>query len=98
MAPSRRLSIRRRHDHTRRTATTRSQPVRCALLSISLVAVTALVLTACTPAPLEFPDWTIPVPEGTKIIEYAAVPMEERIERIELVEDLAIGQRGFGRE
>jgi len=49
---------------------------------------------ACTPEPFDFPDWTIPVPEGTPIIEYPAVPMEERTERIELVEDLVIGQRG----
>jgi len=53
-----------------------------------------LVLSACTAEPLEFADWTIPVPEGTPIIEYASVPMEERAERIELVEDLVIGQRG----
>ena len=54
----------------------------------------AALFSGCTPAPLEFPDWTIPVPEGTPIIEYAAVPVEERTERIELVEDLVIGQRG----
>ncbi len=51
-----------------------------------------LVPCACTPESLEFADWTIPVPEGTPIIEYAAVPMEERPERIELVEDLVIGR------
>ncbi len=54
----------------------------------------ALSAVACTSESLEFADWTIPVPEGTLIIEYAAVPMEERTERIELVEDLVIGQRG----
>jgi len=54
----------------------------------------AITLTACTPESLEFADWTIPVPEGTPIIEYEAVPMEDRTERIELVEDLAIAQRG----
>ncbi len=53
-----------------------------------------LSLTVCTAEPPEFADWTIPVPEGTPIIEYAAVPPEERTERIELVEDLVIGQRG----
>ena len=57
-------------------------------------AVVLLSLTACAAEPLEFADWTIPVPEGTPIIEYAAVPMKERTERIELVEDLVIGQRG----
>jgi len=53
-----------------------------------------LVPCACTPESLEFVDWTIPVPEGTPVIEYAAVPMEERTDRIELVEDLVIKQRG----
>ena len=53
-----------------------------------------VLLAACAPEPLEFADWTIPVPQGTPIIEYAAVPMEQRTERIELVEDLVIGQRG----
>ena len=51
----------------------------------------ALVSLACTPEPLEFADWTIPVPEGTRVIEYAGVSPEERTERIELVEDLVIG-------
>ncbi len=50
----------------------------------------AMTLTACTPEPLQFADWTIPVPEGTPVIEYAAVPMEERTEKIELVKDLVI--------
>ncbi len=50
-----------------------------------------LLIASCTSEPLEFADWTIPVPEGTRIIEYAAVPMEKRTERIELVEDLVIG-------
>ena len=53
----------------------------------------ALSLAACAPDPFEFADWTIPVPEGTRIIEYAYVPLEERTERIELVEDLVIKQR-----
>jgi hypothetical protein len=56
---------------------------------IALVMVFAI--GACSSEPLEFPDWTIPVPEGTPIIGYAAIPMEERTERIELVEDLVIG-------
>ena len=53
----------------------------------------ALAVISCAPEPLEFADWTISVPEGTRIIEYAHVPLEERIERIELVEDLVIKQR-----
>lgn len=57
-------------------------------------AVLLLSLAACTSEPLEFADWTIPVPEGTPVIEYAAVPTEERTERLELVEDLVIGERG----
>ncbi len=57
------------------------------------VLLTLPVAVACA-EPLEFADWTIPVPEGTRIIEYVAVPIEERTERIELVEDLVIGERG----
>ncbi len=53
----------------------------------------AALFSGCAPEPLDFADWTIPVPEGTPIIEYAAVPLEERGERIELVEDLVIGNR-----
>lgn len=55
-----------------------------------LLALLALVPGACS-EPLEFGDWTIPVPEGVRIIEYAHVPLEERTERIERVEDLVIG-------
>jgi hypothetical protein len=58
------------------------------------VAAFLTVLTACTREPLEFADWTIPIPEGTPVIEYAAVPMTERTERIELVRDLVIGRSG----
>jgi hypothetical protein len=54
-------------------------------------ALAAISLAACLAEPLDFPDWTIPVPEGTPIIEYPAVPIEARTERIELVEDLVIG-------
>ena len=50
----------------------------------------ALTLSACS-QPLEFADWTIPVPEGARVIEYAAVPIEQRTERIEMVQDLVIG-------
>ena len=56
-----------------------------------LLAVCVLAVAACAPEPLEFPDWTIPVPEATRIVEYGAVPVEARTERIELVEDLVIG-------
>ena len=49
----------------------------------------ALTASACS-APLEFPEWTIPVPEGTRIIEYAGVPLEARTEVLEPVADLVI--------
>jgi len=53
-----------------------------------------LLLSVCAVGcaePLEFADWTVPVPDGARIIEYAHVPMEDRTERVELVEDLIIG-------
>ena len=66
------------------------KPKSCLAPAILLL----LVLCACTPEPLQFADWTIPVSEGTPVIEYAAVPMEERTERIELLEELVIGREG----
>ncbi len=53
----------------------------------------AVSLCACS-GPVEFADWTIPVPEGTRIIERPAVPPEERAGRIELTEDLRLGADG----
>jgi len=50
----------------------------------------SLVAIACS-APLEFDDWAVPVPEGTRIVEYAHVPNDERTGRLEIVEDLVIG-------
>jgi hypothetical protein len=51
----------------------------------------ALALGACS-EPLELADWTIPVAEGTPILEYEVVPLEARGgDRIELVRDLVIG-------
>jgi len=49
-----------------------------------------LALTACSD-PLEFADWTFDVPEGVRVIGYAATPDDERTERIDLVEDLVLG-------
>ena len=47
---------------------------------------------ACS-EPLEFPDWTVPVPEGARIIELAPVPLEQRAGNvIEVEEDLVIGR------
>ena len=44
--------------------------------------------------PLEFADWTIPVPEGTRIVEYAdATDRDREGSRIEVVEDLVIAPR-----
>lgn len=49
-----------------------------------------LLLTACQPE-VQFADWSLSVPDGTPVREYAGVPLEEREARIELVEDLVIG-------
>jgi hypothetical protein len=43
----------------------------------------AVSLAACG-EPLEFPDWTIPPPDGTRIVEYAGVPDSEREGAVEL--------------
>jgi hypothetical protein len=59
----------------------------------SIVFSLAILMNAACSEPLEFADWSVPVAEGTRIIEYPVVPFEERAERIELVEDLVIGQR-----
>ncbi|MCH8992842.1 MAG: 6-bladed beta-propeller [Acidobacteria bacterium] len=62
-------------------------------LRLIVILLALLVAVACS-EPLEFADWTIPVPEGTRIIEYAAVPIEDREgSHIELVEDLVIEER-----
>jgi predicted small lipoprotein YifL len=50
----------------------------------------AVSLAACG-EPLEFPDWTIPPPEGTRIVEYAGVPDSEREGAVELERELVIG-------
>jgi len=56
-----------------------------------VAALLALIPAACA-APLEFPDWEIPVPEGTPVVEYAGVPVGERgDELIEMSLDLSIG-------
>lgn len=65
------------------------------LLRITSAVLLPLVgaVTACS-EPLEFADWTVPVPEGARVIEYADVPLSDRDTRVELVEDLVIGPRG----
>ncbi len=47
-------------------------------------------LCACS-APLEFSDWTIPVAEGTRVIDFAPVPIGERSEHIGIEESLRVG-------
>jgi hypothetical protein len=56
------------------------------------MAVVAFCWVASCSEPLEFADWSIPVPEGSRIIEYPAIPTGERIERLDFVEDLVIGR------
>lgn len=50
-------------------------------------------MLACS-EPLEFAAWTIPVPEGTRIVEYAAVPDGERTERVEVIPEHVLGNGG----
>lgn len=54
----------------------------------------ALLAPAACSEPLVFPDWTLPVEEGTAVFEYRHVPEEERDATIEWVEELVIGKRG----
>lgn len=57
----------------------------------TLLGILAVVGYACS-EPHELADWTIPVADGTPIMEYEVVPLEARGgDRIELVRDLVIG-------
>ena len=58
----------------------------------SIVVLLALVAAAACAEPLEFADWTIPIPEGVRVVEYPATPAEDRTGRIELAEDLVLGR------
>jgi hypothetical protein len=60
----------------------------------SIPAITLMVLAAvsCGPEPLEFADWTIPVEEGTRVVEYRAVPAGQRSEVIEFERDLVLAE------
>lgn len=60
--------------------------------SSAVAAFLGLLVAACSGPELQFADWTIPLPEGTPVHEYAGVPLEERETWIELVEDLVIGE------
>ncbi len=57
---------------------------------MGLFAALALSAAGCA-EPLEFADWVIPVPEGIPVHEYAYNPLDERTERVRLVEDLVLG-------
>ncbi len=57
----------------------------------AIAAVLFAIGTCACSEPLEFAEWTIPVPEGTRIVEHAHVPDEERSARIELVEEIVLG-------
>jgi len=56
------------------------------VVSMSLVAI------ACS-EPLEFDDWTVPVPAGTRVVEYAHVPPDERTDAPQDAYEMA-GHRG----
>jgi len=57
-------------------------------------ALALLVAVSACSEPLEFADWTVPVPEGARVIEYDDPSRDARDGRIEMVEDLVIGARG----
>ena len=63
------------------------------LRAVAIASLLSIWAAACT-EPLEFAEWTIPVAEGARIIEYAAVPLEERTERVELTQELVLGAGG----
>lgn len=55
----------------------------------------ALLAAAGCSEPLLFADWTLPVAEGTPVVEYEYVPIDRRGgDSIEWVEELVIGDRG----
>lgn len=62
----------------------------------SLVLATVLAAAACAPGPLEFSDWTLPLPDETPVVEYAWVALEERTDTVELERDLVLTE-AFGR-
>lgn len=65
----------------------------CAALPVLAALVLGAMSAACS-EPLVFADWTVPVPEGTRVVEYADATDEDRTgNRIELEEDLVIGPR-----
>lgn len=55
-----------------------------------LAVATILGANSCS-EPVAFPDWSIPVAEGTPVIDYAPVPIEERVADIELIPEVTLG-------
>ncbi|MGD8331899.1 MAG: 6-bladed beta-propeller [Acidobacteriota bacterium] len=69
---------------------TRPLPFPGLVLTLGALAASTL---ACAP-PLEFAEWTVPVPEGTPVVEYAGVDAAQRAgHRIEARDDLVIAPR-----
>ena len=73
-----------------RHGTVERAPSRCPTVLLLLA---ALALGGCTSEPeLEFAEWTLPVAEETRIVEYAGVPLGERDPgTVQLIDDLVIG-------
>lgn len=66
----------------------RSRSRRLALL-VALVGAT----TGCgAEPPLEFADWTLPVPAGARVLGFGTVPTDERNETVELVAEVVMGR------
>lgn len=57
---------------------------------LCIVVLLAVALAGCSDQ-LEFADWTMPVPEGVRVVEYPFTTAEDRTESIALVEDLVLG-------
>jgi len=56
----------------------------------------ALLVAACAEEPLAFPEWTVPIPDGTPVHEYRFLALEERTELLALERDLVLSE-GMGR-
>lgn len=68
---------------------------RCVVISLAPFVAAAVLVTGGCSEPLEFAEWTIPVAEGTEVIGYPAVPLNERDDaRVALTEDVVIRSRG----
>ena len=58
----------------------------------AIVIASTLIVSACGTEPVPQRPWEIDLPENIRVIEYPAVPAEDRVgRRIQLVEDLVIG-------